>query len=60
MSYSQRKSRDTTTRTYSKPTKQRDAEQYSTGSSEVNLYLLQNPAYLPHTTYLRGTSFPLY
>ena len=37
MSCPHRKSRDTTTRTYSKPIKQRDAEQYSTGSSEVDV-----------------------
>ena len=37
MSCTQRKSRDTTTRTYSKPIKQRDAEKYSTGSSEVDV-----------------------
>ena len=37
MSCPQRKSRDTTTRTYSKPIKQRDAEQYSIGSSEVDV-----------------------
>ena len=37
MSYSQRKSRETTSRAYPKHTKHREAEQYSTASSEVDV-----------------------